>query len=369
LILLAHVRNNSFRGGSVETKPVVFPDFGEFSHALPVKNPRAGEGLMVRAAPEFPMPFHELIRRLHAGERVALCTLVRARGSTPQHTGARMLVTQAGDILGTLGGGCVEAEVRRRAFELLLAGRSQLLTFRLDHDYGWDDGLICGGTMDVYVHSLLAPSDAAPFESLAAAVAARQPAPLRFTYTTDTGETRTYTETLEPAPRLIIAGAGHVGHALAALADPLGFETTIIDDRPDFTTPERFPRATLLTGDIETELARFPIDPFTYIVIVTRGHKNDGRALAAVIRSSAKYLGLIGSKRKIITIFRDLAAQGVPRERLAAVHAPIGLDIGAVSPAEIALSIAAELVATHRGLTPPNTLRLPPHLLDAAFLP
>jgi xanthine dehydrogenase accessory factor len=313
------------------------------------------------------MDFLDLIHRLHAGERVALCTLVRARGSTPQHTGARMLVTQAGDILGTLGGGCVEAEVRRRALQLLLAGRSELLTFRLDHDYGWDDGLICGGTMDVHVRSLLTPTDAAPFESLAAAIAARQPATFAFSYTTPDGEPRDYTETLEPAPVLVIAGAGHVGHALAALATPLGFQTTIIDDRPDVATPDRFPHAQRLIGDIESELARFPIDPHTSVVIVTRGHKNDGRALAAVIRSPAKYLGLIGSKRKILTIFKDLAAHGVPRDRLAAVHAPIGLDIGAITPAEIALSIAAELTATRHGLTPPNTLRLPQHLLDAAL--
>jgi xanthine dehydrogenase accessory factor len=313
------------------------------------------------------MDFDQIVTRLRAGERVALCTLVRARGSTPQETGARMVVTQAGEIVGTLGGGCVEAEVRRRALELLLAGQSALLTFRLDHDYGWDDGLICGGAMEVHVRSLLTSAEAGEFAAIAHALAARQPAEFRFPYVTDSGEQREYAEALAPAPVLLIAGAGHVGQALAALGAEVGFEISVIDDRPDFVSRERFPRAKqLLAGDIETELARFPIDAQTYIVIVTRGHKNDGRALGAVIRSSAKYLGLIGSKRKVLTIFKDLAAQGIPHERLAAVNAPIGLDIGAVTPAEIALSIAAELVAIRRGITPPNALRLPSHLLSAA---
>ncbi len=316
------------------------------------------------------MHFEQLVTRLRAGERVALCTLVRARGSTPQETGARMLVTQAGEILGTLGGGCVEAEVRRRALELLLAGRSALLTFRLDHDYGWDDGLICGGTMDVQVQSLLSPAQADPFDAIARSVAARQPAEFRFTYTTDAGEERQYTETLAPAPLLLIAGAGHVGHALATVGTGLGFEVSVVDDRPEFLSPERFPAArSLLAGDIETELARFPIDPHTYVVVVTRGHKNDGRALAAVIRSPARYLGLIGSKRKILTILSDLAAQGVPAEILARVHAPIGLEIGAITVPEIALSIAAELVAVRRGraFQPAEPMRLPPELLQAAL--
>ncbi len=295
------------------------------------------------------MLFPQIIRLLDAGQPVALCTLVRARGSTPQRTGAQMLVTPSGETRGTLGGGCVEAEVRSRAMGLLARGESRLLTFRLDSDYGWDDGLICGGNMDVYVHSLVTPGDAGPLAEVEAALAGRRAAVYSFAYATDAGEARTFSQTLEPVPRLILAGAGHVGQALAAVVRGLEFAVSVIDDRPDFLSAERFPGTTLLAGDIEATLRAYPIDPFTYVVIVTRGHKNDGRALGAVIGSEAKYLGLIGSKRKIVTILRELAGQGVARERLAAVHAPIGLDIGAVTPGEIAVSIAAELVAVRRG--------------------
>jgi xanthine dehydrogenase accessory factor len=147
---------------------------------------------------------------------------------------------------------------------------------------------------------------------------------------------------------LLIAGAGHVGSALAAIGSHIDFRVTVIDDRADLATPQRLGGATCIVGPIDQELSRYPIDERTYVVVVTRGHRHDAAALAAIIRSPARYVGLIGSKRKVIQLFGDLRQQGVPRETLERVHAPIGLDIGAITPAEIAVSIAAELIAVRR---------------------
>ncbi|HEY7091322.1 MAG TPA: XdhC family protein, partial [Tepidisphaeraceae bacterium] len=159
-----------------------------------------------------------------------------------------------------------------------------------------------------------------------------------------------------PPPKLVIAGAGHVGQALGELAAKLDFNVTAIDDRADYASQQRFPHAKqLIVGDIEQELRKFAIDAGTYIVVVTRGHRHDGQALHAVIDSPAKYIGLIGSKAKIKLIYDDLASKGVAPEKLARIHAPIGYNIGAVSVPEIAVSIAAELVAVRRGKEPGAT--------------
>ncbi|MDQ3440802.1 MAG: XdhC family protein [Planctomycetota bacterium] len=307
----------------------------------------------------------EIITRCSAGERLALCVVVGSRGSTPQEAGAKMLVLADGRTLGTLGGGCVEAEVRRRALELLPAGISKRLQFRLDHDYGWDDGLICGGTMDILVHMLDGQPSAGPFARASDDLANGRAATIALP-DPDGGEQPAYVDQIEPAPRLVIAGAGHVGQSLADIAATLGFEVTIIDDRADCASAERFPRANhRIVADIETELRRQPIDERTYVVIVTRGHRHDGTALAAVLGSPAKYVGLIGSKRKVMTIFGDLLAQGASIDALCKVHAPVGLEIAAVTVPEIALSIAAELIAVRRGRddAPASPMKFDPHRL------
>lgn len=290
----------------------------------------------------------DLVARCSAGERVALCTVVRTRGSCPQTAGAKMLVLADGHTRGTLGGGCVEAEVRTRAIAMLQRDESGLLEFSLDHDYGWDDGLICGGVMDIVVQSL-DRSRLGPFERNLTDIRAGVATTIRVPYAR-AGEQTEYVEAIEPPPALVIAGAGHVGQALARIAPDLGFVVTVIDDRPDYVSGERFPLASKrIVGDIEAELRGFPIDANTFVVVVTRGHQRDGQALAAVIDSPARYLGLIGSKRKIKAIYDDLHTRGVTFEKLSRVHAPIGFEIGAVSVPEIAVSIAAELVAVRRG--------------------
>jgi len=290
----------------------------------------------------------EIVRRLHAGERVMLCTIVATRGSTPQQEGAKMLVAGDGKCVGTLGGGCVEAEVRKHALEMLSRGESRLMEFKLDHDYGWDDGLICGGVMDVYIEELNG-SSVERFERMHESIKAKEITRFQIHYE-QAGKQMHYSEELGPGPVLVIAGAGHVGQALGELAAKLEFRVVVIDDRADFASAERFPSAEKrIVGDIENELRSFAIDPSTFIVIVTRGHARDGQALSAVVNSPARYIGLIGSKRKIKTLFDDLHAQGVSIEKLSRVHAPVGYDIGAVTVNEIAVSIAAQLIAIRRG--------------------
>lgn len=290
----------------------------------------------------------ELVREAEAGRDAALCLVVRTRGSTPQCAGAALLLRRDFSTLGTLGGGCVEAEVRRRAFDLLERRQSAQLEFVLDHDYGWDDGLICGGKMTVAVVPVSPSSDLA---AVRAALEAHQQGraahvPIRVMHE---GAALEYALRIEPSPTLLIAGAGHVGLALARLAVELDFDVAVVDDRADMASPRRFgPRVRLIVADIAAALRDYPLDERCYVVIVTRGHSRDQQALEAVVRRPAAYVGLIGSRRKSTLILRELAAAGVAAERLAVVRTPIGLPIGAVTVNEIAVSIAAELVQVRR---------------------
>jgi xanthine dehydrogenase accessory factor len=262
-----------------------------------------------------------------------------------------MLVVADGRTYGTLGGGCVEAEVRKRAVELLSENAPRLLESHLDHDYGWDDGLICGGVMEIYAQVIDRPSDRTFREALVA-VKSQVPMTLRIAFE-QSGRMREYVEEIGPPPTLVIAGAGHVGQALGELAAKLDFNIVAIDDRADYASEQRFPTARRrIVGDIEQSLRQYPIDAATYIVIVTRGHRHDGQALHAVVDSPAKYIGLIGSKAKIKLIYDDLVSGGVSPEQLLRVHAPIGYNIGAVTVPEIAVSIASELIAVRRGRPP-----------------
>lgn len=289
-----------------------------------------------------------ILQHVDAGRRVAVCAVVKTRGSTPQAPGAMLVIDEAMHTIGTLGGGCVEAEIRKRAFELLGRGESRLLDFQLNHDYGWDDGLICGGGMDVAVMPVATAAEAAQFRRVLEDIAAGCSASVVFRVA-HAGARREYRVLVETEPKLVIAGAGHIGAHLARLCVDLEFDVTVIDDRADFANPQRLPPPIhVLVGDIEQTLRRLPLGPDTYAVIVTRGHNHDEQALSAVIASATKYVGMIGSRRKIKLIFDDLVAAGVDPAALARVHAPIGLDINAVTVPEIAVSIAAQLVAVRR---------------------
>lgn len=337
-----------------------------------------------------------LLDVLRRGRPVAYCRLVETRGSTPQKAGAAMLVFADGSQEGTLGGGCVEAEVKRCALATLDGGRAEVLTFQLDSDYGWDDGLICGGRMQVLVEPLRDPDEAAYFVRLDACL--RQgagcleaiifdaeksglPAPACYLFDARGGLLATRHAAGSDVPplvrqempelaarprakavrgvaflpnlqrcRLLVVGGGHVGQAVANLAVDLDFDVWVLDDREQYVGRDRFPRAErLICGPIGPTLAELEVTANTYCLIVTRGHNHDEEALYHLAQRGARYVGMIGSRRKIKLIFDDLMAEGITPEALARVYAPVGLDIGSQTVPEIAVSILAELVA-HRNL-------------------
>jgi xanthine dehydrogenase accessory factor len=337
----------------------------------------------------------ELIQSMRAEKSVAWCRLVETRGSTPQKAGAAMLVREDGSQAGTLGGGCVEAEVKRRALGLLAENRAEVCTFQLDSDYGWDDGLICGGRMKILVEPVVAGSRVEYFERLAGMIergegcteaivfdaeASGLASPNGMLFDAngqlvtslracprDLGPLVDHLRPLQDRPRayaahgvaylpvlsrcrLVIVGGGHVGQAVGHLAADLDFDVWIVDDRAEYVSQERFPRAERrVCGQIEQVLPDLEITSDTYCLIVTRGHNHDQEALFHLADRGARYVGLIGSKRKIKMILENLTAEGVSRDALAAVYAPLGIDIGSQTVPEIAVSICAELVA-HRNL-------------------
>lgn len=312
-------------------------------------------------------------RELAADRPIALCAIVATRGSTPQPAGVIACVDAAGRMTGTLGGGCAEAEIRTQAFQRLCqetktpaaphAERDQpspgsVHSIVLDHDATDGDGLICGGRLDVLIQILHPAVHAAAYVELAERYAAGASVTLHLlAASSPSGRPPRpppaapieYRVRMDPIPHLWIAGAGHIGRILARFAITLEFRVTVVDDRADFANPDRFPPPIeIVVGDISRTLAAAPMDQNTYVTIVTRGHKHDRDALAVVLARPLRYLGMIGSRRKIRTIFDELRHAGASEESLARVHAPIGLPIDAVTTEEIALSIAAQLVAVRR---------------------
>jgi xanthine dehydrogenase accessory factor len=259
---------------------------------------------------------------LERGESVALVTIVSTTGSTPQRVGAKMLVFGDGRIVGTIGGGCYENDAFWKAREAIASRVPQIVHYELSDDFAQETGLICGGQMDVYI------------------------------------------EPIEPSPELYIVGAGHVGFHLGRLAQEVGFRIHVIDDREKFANAERFPDAAeIVVDDLPAWIARTALPPHAYVVIVTRGHTNDLEALRALAPRDLRYLGLIGSRAKIARIYDALVEGGMPPDVLERVHAPIGLDIGAVTPQEIAVSILAELIAVKHGKAQPAAMKwTPPHV-------
>ncbi len=338
----------------------------------------------------------ELTAALGARRDCVYCSVVETRGSTPQKAGAAMLVFPDGSQRGTLGGGCVEAEVKQRALRVLAdpgrAGRGEVLTFCLDDNYGWDDGLICGGRMSILADPLRAGGAADYYgrfreliesghgctEAVVVGTASGLPVGSRYLFDGHgrpaachadgpapegvLRHLRPLAERPGPATRdgvaylpilpritLLIVGGGHVGQAVARLAAEVDFDVWVMDDRAAYASRQRFPTAErLIVGDIGPTLkglAAAGIGPATYCLIVTRGHNHDEEALYHLAPTAAGYVGMIGSKRKIKLIFEDLIAKGVAADTLARVHAPLGFDIGSQTVPEIAVSIVAELIA------------------------
>jgi len=359
---------------------------------------------------------YDLAEIVSEGIPCAFGEVIDTSGSTPQKPGAKAVFRADGGLSGTLGGGCLEAEARRVALECLQQGKRTLLTVHLDSDYGFDDGLICGGTARIFIDGK--PNEHASFwsevanflrsrkigtlvtivsapepnlvgarwlvEAMQGACVQEETQHLRVIAHTPectadlplgvfdlvneaiqkrdeltafvplpSGEAEVFVEPLLPRPHLIIAGAGHIGAALAHLASLLEFEVTVVDDRPSFANRERLPEVdNILVGDIAQTVASQPMDEDTYIVIVTRGHRHDAETLRAVVHrvDEVAYIGMIGSRRKIKLIYDELIAQGIATpEQLAKIHAPIGIDIGGESVWEIVVSIAAELVWVRNG--------------------
>ena len=243
---------------------------------------------------------------LEKGQRGAVATLIGATGSTPGKEGAKMLVRDDGSTVGTIGGGCVEADVWALAREAMDTDQPLRRQFRLTPESAEADGLACGGTADVFIEPL-------------------------------------------GKPTLVVFGAGHIAERLVPLAKGVGFGSIVVDDRERFANRERFPDADrIVVSEFAASFEHLDLGPSSHVVIVTRGHRHDQLVLERSLPSSAATIGLIGSRAKIARIYRHLVREGADPDRLRRVQAPIGLDIGSQTPEEIAISIVAELVAWRR---------------------
>jgi len=310
----------------------------------------------------------DLIREGASG---ALATVARVRGSTPVPAGTKMLVGAEGRLIGSVGGGCVEAEVIGAALEAQRRRSPTLLTHHLNADLAGDLGLSCGGTVDIFVEPLLAEQSylrviesAATAESGLVRTATewgggggrpiktfeRLDASAPGAAATLTRDGRFVEERLLLAPRVFVFGAGHVGAAITRAAAAAGFRVVVIDDRVEYADPARFPAGVdVLAADIDDALMRYELLAADAVVIATRGHRDDALILERVATSPAGYVGLLGSRRKKVVVTKGLKAAGVPAKSLQRVRVPVGLAIGAITPEEIAVSVVAELIAWRRG--------------------
>ncbi len=252
--------------------------------------------------------YEELVRLRRLGQKCALATIVQVRGSIPSFESAKLLVREDGSMTGTIGGGCVEAEVWNAAREVIETEKPKHLTFNLGQDAAYDNGLICGGQLDVFV------------------------------------------EPVVPQPRAYIFGAGHVSKSISKMASLAGFAAIIVDDRESFANRERFPEADeIYAEEYETVFPKLTVNSSSYLIIVTRGHRDDMRVLRWAVTTEARYVAMIGSKRKTISVVKELEKEGLSREAFERIFSPMGLDIGAVTPEEIAISVVAEMIAVRRG--------------------
>jgi len=249
--------------------------------------------------------YREIVEIIKSGQVAALVTIIDTNDSTPRGIATKMLVKPDGNITGTIGGGSVEAEAIKIAIKAIQNGKPLRHQFVLSPDK--EPGMACGGKMEIFVEPIVQP------------------------------------------PTIYMFGAGHISVMLAKICKLLEFRIVVIDDRKDYASKERFPDADLImTEDFENAFSQLPIDKHSYIVIVTRSHHGDERILNKALLTKARYIGMIGSKSKVKTIFNNLTAKGVKTDILEEVHAPIGLEINAETPEEIAISIIAEIIKVYR---------------------
>lgn len=251
--------------------------------------------------------YEEVVRLRRSGQKCALATIVQVNGSIPSFQSAKLLVREDGSMAGTIGGGCVEAEVWNAAREVMETEKPRHLTFSLGQDAAYDNGLICGGQLNVFVEPVL------------------------------------------PQPFAYIFGAGHISKSLSKVATLAGYATVVVDNREQYASRERFPEADAVHAEeYEDVFPKLGINSTSYIIIVTRGHRDDMRVLRWAIDTPARYIAMIGSKRKTISVVKELEKEGVAREAFERIHAPMGLEIGAITPEEIAVSVVAEMIAVRR---------------------
>ncbi len=335
--------------------------------------------------------YAEIDRLITAGDPVVLARIIRQTGSAPRTVGSKMLLRADGSIVATIGGGALEFQVLQKAKEVIATGSAEILKFRLSGKEVAASEMLCGGLVDVYLERI-APADSIAGSVFGAAarllaqgrrgilispVVAGAESAGRVLVAEDgtvsgaltsgpvdprrwnnlrrpvlepldelRGEPLVFVETVEPEAVLYLFGAGHISTFLAPLARMTGFRVCVIDDRHEFANPERFPAADeILTCSFSEAFDRIRIVPTAFVAIITRGHIHDRDVLRMTLNTEPAYIGMIGSRRKRDMIYRSLAEEGIGEDQLKRVHSPIGLDIGAETPEEIAVSIVAELIA------------------------
>src|SRR5581483_4250743 len=251
--------------------------------------------------------YEEIVRLRKLGQKSALATIVEVRGSIPSYESAKLLVREDGSMIGTIGGGCVEAEVWNAAREVIETEKPKHLSFNLGQDAAYDNGLICGGQLSVLVEPIM------------------------------------------PVPSALIFGAGHISKSLSKIASLAGFSTVIVDNRETFANRDRFPEASeIFSEEYEDVFPKLSVNEHSYLIIVTRGHRDDMRVLRWAVTTRARYIAMIGSKRKVINVIKELEKEGVSAAAFERIFAPMGFEIGAVTPEEIAVAVVAEMIAVRR---------------------
>ena len=251
--------------------------------------------------------YEEILKIKAESGSAALATIIGTEGSTPRETGAKMLVREDGTIFGTIGGGSLEGQVILEAIMVIREEKPRTFHYDLTGAEAAEAGMICGGVLDIYIEPII------------------------------------------PTPAVFIFGGGHISLCVSKISAMVGFQVSVIDDRDQFANTERFPEAEHVIA--EKFVLAFPqlkVNSSSYLVIVTRGHAGDQEVLEWALTTEARYIGMIGSRKKIRTVYQNLEEKGVSREKLQRVHAPIGLDIGALTPEEIAVSIVGQMIQVRR---------------------
>jgi xanthine dehydrogenase accessory factor len=259
--------------------------------------------------------YEEIVKLKAEGGSAALATIIGTEGSTPRETGAKMLVREDGTIFGTIGGGCLEGQVIEEAIKVIREEKPRTFHYDLTGKEAAGAGMICGGVLDIYIEPII------------------------------------------PTPTVFIFGGGHISLFVSKISAMAGFQVAVIDDRAQFASTERFPEAEQVIAEkFSLAFPQLKVNRSSYLVIVTRGHAGDQEVLEWALTTEARYIGMIGSRKKIRTVYKNLEEKGIARERLQRVFAPIGLEIGALTPEEIAVSIVGQMIQVRReSLTPQQT--------------